>query len=62
MIAIRELVKVKNHRINLVLPPDFNYDEVEVIVLPKAEFDYWSDEEVAQIGKIGQMSQSFDKN
>lgn len=62
MIAIRELVKVKNHRINLVLPKDFDYDEVEVIVLPKAEFDYWSDEEIAQIGKIGQMSQSFEED
>ncbi len=62
MIAIRELVKVKNHRIDLLLPADFDYDEVEVIVLPKAEFDYWSDEEIAQMGKIGQMSQSFDKN
>ena len=60
MIAIRKFVKIQNHRINLVLPQNFKYDEVEVIVLPKAEFDYWSDEEVAQIGKIGQVSKSFE--
>lgn len=62
MIAIREFVKIKNNRINLLLPKDFNYDEVEVIVLPKTEFDYWNDEEVAQIGKIGQMSKSFEED
>jgi hypothetical protein len=62
MIAIREFVKIKNHRINLLLPKYFNYDEVEVIVLPKTEFDYWNDEEIAQIGKIGQMSQSFEED
>jgi hypothetical protein len=33
-----------------------------VIVLPKTEFDYWNDEEVAQIGKIGLMSQSFEED
>jgi hypothetical protein len=62
MIAIRELVKIKNHRIDLLLPKDFIYDEVEVIVLPKAEFDYWNSEEVAQIGKIGLASKSFEED
>jgi len=62
MIAIREFVKIKNHRINLLLPKYFNYDEVEVIVLPKTEFDYWNDEEVAQIGKIGQISNIFEED
>ncbi len=33
-----------------------------MIVLPKTEFNYWNDEEVAQIGKIGQMSQSFEED
>jgi hypothetical protein len=28
MIAIREFVKLKNHRINLLLPKYFNYDKV----------------------------------
>jgi hypothetical protein len=36
MIARREFVKIKNNRIDLLLPPDFNYDEVEVIVLPQS--------------------------
>ncbi len=62
MIAIREFVKIKNHRINLLLPQNFHYDEVEVIVLPKAEFDDWNNEEIAQIGKIGQVSKSFEED
>jgi hypothetical protein len=61
MIAIRKFVKIQNHRINILLPPNFYYDEVEVIVLPKTEFDYWNDEEIAQIGKIGQLSKSFEE-
>lgn len=35
MEAIRKIVKVKNHQINITLPEDFYADEVEVIILPK---------------------------
>ncbi len=62
MIAIREFVKIKNHRIDLLLPQNFHYEEVEVIVLPKAEFDYWNDEEIEQTGKIGHVSKSFEED
>ena len=33
MEAIRQTVKVKNHKINIRLPDDFNADEVDVIIL-----------------------------
>ena len=35
MQAIRQTVKVKDHKINITLPDDFNADEVEVIILSK---------------------------
>lgn len=34
MEAIRQTVKVKNHRISIILPDDFNSEEVDVIILP----------------------------
>nr|WP_315145722.1 hypothetical protein [uncultured Flavobacterium sp.] len=36
MEAIRQTVKVKNHKINITLPDDFNADEVDVIILPSS--------------------------
>lgn len=37
MEAIRKIVTVKNHQINITLPDDFNAEEVEVIILPKQD-------------------------
>jgi hypothetical protein len=34
MEAIRQIVTVKNHQINITLPLDFIADEVEIIILP----------------------------
>lgn len=34
MEAIRQIVTVKDHQINITLPIDFVADEVEVIILP----------------------------
>ena len=47
MTALREFIKVKNHEVNIQLPNDFDYEEVEVIIMPKKEDDYefWSDED-----------------
>jgi hypothetical protein len=45
-----------------IASPDINYDELEVIMLPKTELNYWNDEEVTQIGKIGHISQSFEED
>jgi hypothetical protein len=35
MIAIREYATVKDHQLHLNLPKDFNFEEVEVIVMPR---------------------------
>lgn len=37
MKALRQILKVKNHSINIHLPDDFNAEEVEVIILPLKE-------------------------
>ena len=51
MEAIRQTVKVKNHKINITLPDDFNADEVDVIILPtstKYEIPQWQMDEVRE--------------
>lgn len=48
MEAIRKIVTVKNHQINITLPEDFYADEVEVIILPKQD-DFELTEEMKQI-------------
>jgi len=53
----------KNQEENIIPPesiaqPDINYDQLEVIMLSKN----WNDDEVAQIGKIGHISQSFEED
>lgn len=48
MEAIRKIVTVKNHQINITLPDDFNAEEVEVIILPKQD-DFELTEEMKQI-------------
>jgi hypothetical protein len=40
MEAIRQIVSVKNHEINIILPDDFSADEVEVIILPIQNNEY----------------------
>ncbi len=39
MVAIREYMTVVNNQITITLPADFNYDEVEVVVMPKYSSD-----------------------
>lgn len=39
MKVLRRFVEVKNRRITIELPDDFNYDKVEVLILPKADVD-----------------------
>ena len=34
MQALRQIVNVKNHSLNIVLPKDFTADKVEVIIFP----------------------------
>ena len=62
MTAIRNFTKVKDCMINIKLPKEFEDQEVEVIIMPKEEeYEFWSDEELDNIGKItyGLMSDDF---
>lgn len=69
MEAIRQIVKVKNHTINIILPDDFNAEEVEVIILPteKKEFNIpsWQIEQVRERSenylKDPSIAQDFDE-
>lgn len=51
MEAIRQTVKVKNHQINIILPQDFNAEEVDVIILPSLkeyQIPQWQMDEVRE--------------
>ena len=39
MVAIREYMTVVNNQLTITLPKDFNYDEVEVVIMPKYNQD-----------------------
>jgi hypothetical protein len=59
MEAIRQIVKVKNHKISITLPDDFNVDEVEVIILPKSnnvEIPQW------QMNQVRERTEKYLKN
>jgi len=59
MEAIRKIVTVKNHQINITLPEDFYAEEVEVIILPKQddfEIPQW------QIDEVRERSAAYLKN
>lgn len=60
MIAIREYAKVKDHQLHLNLPKDFNFEEVEVIVMPRpAKLPDADSASLTEMGKIGLHSRSF---
>ena len=60
MEAIRQIVPVKNHTINITLPDDFNADEVEVIIMPVQNKEYnipqW------QIDQVRERTDKYLKN
>ena len=59
MEAIRQIVKVRNHKISITLPDDFNADEVEVIILPKSnnvEIPQW------QMDQVRERTEKYLKN
>ena len=60
MVALREYKKVKDSKIVVELPKDFDYKEVEVIILPKDEYEFWSEDEIERVGEIGFASSSFE--
>jgi len=43
MTAIREFATVKDHQLHIELPKGFDYDEVEVIVMPRAKVNQYKD-------------------
>lgn len=49
MEAIRQFVKVKNHQVNIVLPDDFNAEEVEVIILAQNKDEFFLSDEQKNI-------------
>lgn len=59
MEAIRQTVKVKNHKINITMPDNFNPDEVDVIIMP-ASSEYvipqW------QIDEVRERTEKYLKN
>lgn len=68
MEAIRQFVKVKNRQVNIVLPDNFNADEVEVIILSSSqeyEIPQWHIDEVrkrtAEYLKNPEMVLDFDE-
>ena len=62
MNAIREFIKLKNNELHLKLPKEFANKEVEVIVLEKGDYEFWSEEEIKNIGKTGFISSSFEED
>jgi|SaaInl8_200m_RNA_FD_contig_51_1723124_length_833_multi_2_in_0_out_0_1 hypothetical protein len=64
-ITVRQFAKVSNRNLQLTLPEDFDYEDVEVIVIPivkKEENIYifsWKDTDISNMGKIGLLSASF---
>jgi len=49
MEAIRQYIKVNGRNISITLPDDFDADEVEVIILPKSDDFYLTDEMKAEL-------------
>jgi len=59
MEAIRQTVKVINHKIHITLPDNFNADEVDVIILPSStryEIPQW------QIDEVRERTEKYLKN
>ena len=49
MNAIRQIVEVKDRKINIELPENFNADKVEVIIFPADEEDFFISEEEKEL-------------
>ena len=60
MEAIRQIVKVIDNKINIILPDNFNAEEVEVIILPSQNHEYsipkW------QIDEVRERTEKYLKN
>lgn len=60
MEAFRQTVIVKNHKISITLPDDFNSEEVDVIILPSQNKEFnipqW------QMDQVRERSEEYKKN
>ena len=60
MQAIRQFIKVNGRNINITLPDDFNADEVEIIILPKNDDTYLTDERKAILdSRVNEPSEDY---
>ncbi len=62
-ISVRQIIKIRNRQLHLTLPEGFDYEEVEVIVMPMLKQDdhitFWKASDIDKAGRIGQSSASF---
>jgi hypothetical protein len=62
-VTVRQFAKVSNRNLQITLPENFDYEDVEVIVIPivtKDENIYsWKGTDIGNIGKLGLLSVSF---
>ena len=62
-ITVRQVVKIHNRQLHLMLPEGFDYEEVEVIVMPALKqndhISFWEASDIDRVGKIGQSSACF---
>ncbi|MCA1794976.1 MAG: hypothetical protein LC660_14105 [Desulfobacteraceae bacterium] len=62
-ITVRQVIKIRNRQLHLTLPEGFDYEEVEVIVMPTSRQDenitFWEASDIDKVGGIGQSSASF---
>ncbi|MEC5157594.1 hypothetical protein [Chryseobacterium sp. MP_3.2] len=49
MNVIRQIVEVKNHKINIELPENFNADKVEIIIFPINQDEFFISEEEKEL-------------
>ena len=60
MEAIRLTVKVKDHKISITLPDDFNAEEVDVIILPSKNEEYVIPQ--LQMNVVNERTEKYLKN
>jgi len=56
-------IEIKKLLFDITLPEGFDFEEVEVIVMPvsrpEAQISFWESTDIDMAGKIGQSSASF---
>jgi hypothetical protein len=62
-ITVRQVVKTHNRQLFITLPEGFDFEEVEVIVMPasrpKDQISFWESSDIDMAGKIGLSSAGF---